>query len=400
MTGKSGSILLPDAYRGREQAYVKHCLLEAYLEKLFLIVGMSAERLGIRELCYVDCFAGPWGDESEALESTSIAVSLRVLSRCRQALENQGIKLWFRALYIERDPKAFARLKRYLDERKKDGIDAESLEGDFVELRPAIIEWASRDSFAFFFIDPTAWRPVSIRVLEPLLERPLSEFLINFMYDFVNRTMSMPDYQRQIEELLGEEPDVGHLHGTEREMALLDIYRRNLKRSVPAETKSPARSAYVRVLDPEKNRPKYHLVYLTSHPRGIVEFMAISEKLDLIQKRVRAATQQRQRIAKTGIGELFGSDEHVRDEDGHASLEEVERYWIEQLSEEPRRFGYAEFAAMLEETDWFPGDFQRALGNLIESGRVHNLDAAKKRRTKFLHPENKGERLQLVKGRK
>ena len=115
---------------------------------------------------------------------------------------------------------------------------------------------------------------------------------------------------------------------------------------------------------------------------------------------MRAATQQRQRIAKTGTGELFGSDEHVRDEDGHASLEEVERYWIEQLSEEPRRFGYAEFADMLEETDWFPGDLQRALGNLIDSGRVHNLDAAKKRRTKFLHPENKGERLQLVKGRR
>lgn len=400
MTGKSGSILLPEAYRGREQAYVKHCLLEGYLKKLFLIVGMSAARLGIREMRYVDCFAGPWGDESEAIESTSIAVSLRVLSKCRQALENQGIRVQFRALYVERDPKAFARLKRYLNEREDDGIDAESLEGDFVELRPAILEWASRDSFAFFFVDPTAWRPVSVRVLEPLLQRPQSEFLINFMYDFVSRTASMHDFQPQIEELLGEEPDLGRLHGTEREKALLGIYRRNLKKSVPTEAQSPARSAYVRVLDPEKNRPKYHLVYLTSHPRGIIEFMEISEKLDLVQKRVRAATQQRKRIAKTGMGELFGSDEHVRDEQGHASLDEVERFWIGCLGEEPRRFGQAEFADMLEETDWFPGDFQRALGNLIASGRVCNLDAAKKRRTRFLHPEKRGERLQLIEGRK
>ena len=30
---------IPAQYRGREQAYFKHCLLEAYLERLFMIVG-------------------------------------------------------------------------------------------------------------------------------------------------------------------------------------------------------------------------------------------------------------------------------------------------------------------------------------------------------------------------
>lgn len=399
MPDSNGSIRMPDAYRDREQAYVKHQLLQAYVEKLFLIIGMSAQRLGIKELCYVDCFAGPWGDETEAIESTSIAISLRVLAGCRQALLNQGIDISFRALYIEKDRKAFARLKRYLSEREKEGIDAEPLEGNFVDLIRAILEWSSRDSFAFFFIDPTAWRPVSVGVLKRLLERPQSEFLINFMYDFVNRTVSNPEFQPQIEELLGELPDVERLKASERERALVGVYRRNLTRLIPIQPKWRARSAYVRVLDPKKNRPKYHLVYLTTHPRGIVEFMEISEKLDLVQKRVRAATQHRRRAEKTGVDDMFSSDTRVREEEGNASSEQVEEYWLGRLSATPHRFGRAEFADMLEETDWFPGELQRALGNLIDSGRVRNLDAPNKRRTKFLHPDKGGERLQLIKDR-
>lgn len=396
MVGGGGPSPMPEAYRGREQAYVKHRLLEAYLEKLFLIVGMSAKQLGIQELAYVDCFAGPWGDESESLDSTSIAISLRVLSRCQDALHKHGASLTFRALYIEKDPGAFARLKRYLDGRTPDGIDAEPLEGDFIDLIPAILEWADRDTFAFFFIDPTQWRPVSVGVLKPLLERPQSEFLINFMYDFANRAVSMGDLRRQTTELLGEEPDVGELHSLEREKALLGLYRRNLKRLVSTQPQWPARSAYVRVLDPVRNRPKYHLVYLTTHPRGLVEFMDASEDLDLIQKRVRAATRQQRREEKTGIRELFADAEQVREDEGHASPQEVERCWLDRLTTEPRRFGYAQFADMLEETDWFPGDFQGALGTLIAKGMVRNLDATGKRRTKFLHLDKDGEHLQRV----
>lgn len=399
MPGKVGSISVPDAYRGREQAYIKHRLFEAYLEKLFLIVGMSAQQLGVNELCYVDCFAGPWGDESENLGTTSIAISLRVLARCRQILHERGRKLRFRALYIEKDPDAFVRLKRYLDARPNDGIGAEALQGNFVDLRPGVLEWCSGDSFAFFFIDPTAWTPISVEVLRPLLERPQSEFLITLMYDHVNRAASMQDSQVPISLLFGEVPNVEHLRGQDREKRLLEIYRGNLKKLVPTTSDWPARTAYVRVLDPVKNRPKYHLVYLTAHPRGIVEFMAISEKLNLIQKRVRAHTQQRRRIEKTRTGELFPSDEDIREEEGHASAEEVEKFWLARLFHEPRRFGWSEFADMLEETDWFPGDLQKALGKLIDAGTVRNLDAEGRRRSRFLHFD-KGERLQLIGGGK
>jgi len=42
---------VPDQYRGREQTYFKHRLLEAYLERLFMIVGHRADHLLRRLFC-------------------------------------------------------------------------------------------------------------------------------------------------------------------------------------------------------------------------------------------------------------------------------------------------------------------------------------------------------------
>jgi hypothetical protein len=311
-----------------------------------------------------------------------------------------GRGLGFRALYIEKDKARFARLKRHIDEQTPSGIRAEALEGDFVELRGKILEWCGDGAFVFFFVDPTGWKDVGVGVLQPLLQRPRSEFLINFMYDFVNRTASMAGWKDEIASLLGEAIDLGDLPGPAREKLQLNTYRKNLKQHMDADGKWVARSAYVRVLDREKERPKYHLVYLTSHPRGAIEFMEIPENLDLVQKRVRASTKQDARAEKSGMDELFDATEYVNAEKGHANLIEVEEYWLKYLSGGAKRVGEEEFANILEDTGWFPGDFQRGLGNLINAGKVRNLDATKKRPKKPLHWQKAGERLQLMDGAK
>ena len=45
-----------EPYAGREQASVKHYLLEAYLERLIMITGQAR----YNRISYVDAFAGPW----------------------------------------------------------------------------------------------------------------------------------------------------------------------------------------------------------------------------------------------------------------------------------------------------------------------------------------------------
>lgn len=398
MPNRRNADALPAAYRGKEPSYIKHELLRAYLKRLFLIIGMSAQKLGVTELCYVDGFAGPWLDESDDLGSTSIAISLGILDECKRELEKQGRPVRIRALYVEKEKAPFTRLERYLRERAPVGIEAKALPGDFVDLQQKVLEWCGATAFAFFFLDPKGWTSVGVTALQPLLKRPQSEFLITFMYDFVTRFVSKQDLETHMIELLGEAPNVGELHGIAREKHVLNIFRRNLKRPMPAKTNWPARSAYVRVLDRTKDRTKYHLVYLTGHHHGIVVFMDISEALEPVQKLVRASTKQASRVEKSHQEELFAPRDLVDSDDQVVDVTEVEQFWLGRLSEHAKRFGETEFADLLEETDWFPGDLQRALGNLITVGKVRNLDMTNPRRTKFLHFENGGECLQRIKG--
>lgn len=388
----------PDAYDGREQALIKHTLLENYLQKLFLIVGMSAKRGRPAELCYVDCFAGPWGDESESMDSTSISISLRVLDSCRQTLESLGVNANIRALYVEEDGRAFGRLSNYLKTSTPAGLKAHALRGDFVELRADILRWAGADSFAFFFIDPKGWKEVRIDILRQLIERPRSEFLINFMYDFINRTMSMAEWQPEMKELLGKSIDLVGLTPEQREATIVRTYRDSLKACVPsANIQYPARSAYVRVMDPKSDRAKYHLVYLTSHPLGIVEFMEISDQVDLVQKRVRAVKRDAAREERTRTADMFGPETLVEPTAGHASPDDVDTYWLKYLESGTRTVRRDEFAAILEETNWFPSDLQASLVRLIARGDVINLDAEGKRPRKPLHiDKSNGERLKRI----
>ena len=109
-------------YKGKEQGYFKHRLLEAYLERLFMIVGKFHGTI-----CYVDCFAGPWQSNSDDLEDTSIAVSLNIIRKCRDGLKLMGRDVNFRALFVEEKKKSYRVLDSYLNSRKDVGIETTGL---------------------------------------------------------------------------------------------------------------------------------------------------------------------------------------------------------------------------------------------------------------------------------
>lgn len=383
---------LPEGYEGREQAFVKHTLLENYLQKLFLIVGMSSGRHGAKpELCYVDCFAGPWGDPNESLATTSIAISLRTLNSCRDVLASNGIYARIRALYIEEKAAPFARLKDYLASNTPAGVEAECLQGDFVSLRSKILEWIGPRAFTFFFIDPTGWKEIGIPVLTPLLKRSGSEFLINFMYNDINRTMSMVEWQPKMRDLLGRTISLDGLQPDQRERTILDTYRKSCKACIGASGGQP-RSAYARIMDPNRNRPKYHLVYFTSHPRGVVEFMKISQSVSLVQRHVRASLQQKRRFEKERTEDMFANAELASQTVEAASPTEVDEFWRALLRSAggSKTITIDDFADILETTDWFEDELQASLARLIDARKVSNADAPKRRPKRPLHFEMYG----------
>ena len=389
---------VPEIYKEREPAFIKHTLLESYLETLVLTIGMGAKGEAQAEICYVDCFAGPWGSDDENLDGTSIALSLKTLASCKAKLASLGVNARMRALFIEKDKKAFGRLSTFLKRGTFAEVERECFPGDFVDLRHEILRWCGTNGFTFFFIDPKGWTPVVIEVLRPLLQRRRSEFLINFIYDFINRTASMTGWQEEMKQLLGRSVDLTGLSPTQREDALLSAYRDSLKQCVPAgKANYRPRTAYVGVLHPLHDRTKYHLVYLSSHPLGIVKFMNASEKADIVQARVRAAKQFDDQAKRSGTADMFADAAETVSGEGRSTPEEVDGYWRKYLVDGARRIDTAAFADILESTNWLPGELQASLVRLIKSGELENLDdGGKKRPAKPLHFEKSGERLSLT----
>lgn len=179
------------------------------------------------------------------------------------------------------------KLETYLSSYTSPDIITATRNGEFYDLRQQILEWCGQDDFTFFFIDPKGWKKViEIPTLEPLLKRPNSEFLINFMYDFVLRTHTQEFFQEDMREIFGEVPDTTAMAPKEKETFLINLYRSRLKQIAPPLGGNP-RTAHVPILYPLRDRTLYHLVYLTRNARGIEVFMAASEKLEIVQRKTR-----------------------------------------------------------------------------------------------------------------
>jgi three-Cys-motif partner protein len=346
-----------------------------------------------RTICYVDCFAGPWEEQGDDFEDTSIARSLNIIRKCRDGLNGMGKTVQFRALFVEQKSKSFRKLQDYLISRKSDGIDTHALNGSFHELLQDILSWCGRDGFVFFFVDPKGWKnAVELPTLTPLLLRPNSEFLINFMYDFLSRTVPQPVFKEEMCSIFGIVPEDQGKSPEQREEYLLTLYRNNLKQAGDGQP----RTACVKVLKPTRDRTLYHLVYLTRHPKGIVVFMEASEKLELVQKKAREQAKQDERVQRSKQQEMFAAAEQIRHKKPEQDLAEVEEYWLNRLTSTPVVYGMDKLADILEETGWFVSDLQKALGGLARKGLVKNLDGTPKRRSKFVYFDanhNAGERL-------
>lgn len=386
---------IPAEYRGgREHAYIKHRLLETYLYKLLMILGQHHPTIS-----YVDCLAGPWQEASEDLSDTSIGRSLITMKNCLESLHGMNHNVRFRALFVEKDARKYRRLKEYLDALETP-IETESYHGEFDKVRHKILDWCGL-SFTFFFVDPLGWKSiVDIPTLEPFLQRPNSEFLINFMFEFILRAHQIPLHEEDMIKLFGQVPETEGMTPEQKEAHLVRLYRENLKRVQPMQGRKP-RSVTVPIQRPDKDRTIYHLVYLTRHPLGIVKFMEASESLDFVQKAVRIQAKHDKKIETTGQGELFGALEHAKVDQGTVPIATVKDYWLGLLTSRPQQFGIDRLADMLEETGWFERNFQEAFHELQLEKKVQNLDDAEnsRRRKRFVHFEanrHDGERLVKV----
>lgn len=95
---------------------------------------------------------------------------------------------------------------------------------------------------------------------------------------------------------------------------------------------------------------------------------------------------------------MFGTDALLEPADGRSGPDDVDVFWRRYLAAGARRVGTAEFADILEDTNWLPGELQSWLVRLVKAGVVHDLEPMLRggdRTSNPLHFDN-AERLQLT----
>jgi three-Cys-motif partner protein len=312
-----------DDYKGREQSYVKHVLLEGYLKAL---VHKTASTYS--HVVYVDGFAGPWQSANEEFKDTSFGIGLGALRRAKASWKRVGRDVRMSAFLVERNPTAFSQLATLPS--KYPDVAIKPYKGDFIETIPEILRDIPAEAFAFFLIDPKGWR-FPLDKLNPLLARERSEVIFNFMFEFINRAASMKDVNiiAGLNELMPSgdwrEKLQGATTSEERKAVLTDAFSKCLLQS--GKYKYVCETA---ILRPSKDRPLYSLFYATRHDTGIEVFRDCQVKALEEQSKTRAVTKVGSAEKKTGQSELFHSLHDMAPEDDISPLLEAERKAAEQ----------------------------------------------------------------------
>lgn len=271
-----------DKYGGREQSYLKHVLLEAYLQSFAYKVGAWA-----KTITYIDGFAGPWKHQDEEFADTSFATAVRVLSEVRNT-SRQGFRI--RCLFVEKDKQAFEELERYSREQAADYLHIRTIHGGFEDNLSEIEAFSKSggtENFTFILLDPKGWTGLSLFRLSGLLSLRNTEVLVNLMLEFVRR---FPD--EGLARLVGPEHakvDLTGLEGLDRDAQIVASYRNGLESYGSFKFVT---SAFIP--HPNRDRVYFHLVYGTNHEKGIQAFKEAESKAVHAASELRSSLRRRE----------------------------------------------------------------------------------------------------------
>jgi three-Cys-motif partner protein len=292
-------------YAGREQSYVKHVVLEQYLQRLAYKVGQF--RPGIT-LNYIDGFSGPWKSGSGDLSDTSPFLAIRSLDEARANIAAGGKALGVRCLFVEKRKGAVEQLAPLRTRFPEVTVEAHA--GEFEEMIPQAVHFATTgaDPFAFVFIDPTGWSGYALDKITPLLRVKSCEVLVNFMTKDVIRFIERQDPPGLIQtfnDLFGSgrhSDEWKGLTGATREAGIVKTYCTRL-----GAAGRFAHCVSSVVANPLSDRTHFHLIYATRSLHGLVAFRDAEQKALDAQFVGRAAARQRDRVKRSGQAELFAA---------------------------------------------------------------------------------------------
>jgi three-Cys-motif partner protein len=328
-----------ELYFGREQTKAKHFILKRYLQALAFKV------LHFSDLTYVDGFSGPWETRQDDFADSSFMIAIDVLKDAQRSLAGMGKRRRIKCFLCERDPEAYEKLAAAVasHHEPKQNFEIETHGGAFTDAIPRISSFIG-NSFALIFIDPTGWTGYNFDLIQPILTPRKTEVLINYMYDFINRAVSMPDAAtvRSFDGILGGpgwedrlDPDLAAI---DRGMAVEKLFRQTL-----ANVGQFKFVVSTKIYRPTIDRPHFFLTYGTKDEAGLDTFRETEYKALQQQAVDRSAAKVRKRENESGSIDMFGGlDSAIEGEriDEFVSMQmaSARDFILTTLMDRPRKF--------------------------------------------------------------
>lgn len=251
----------------------KHELLRRYLGAWFPILTYAGYH---GRVMFLDGFAGP-GIYSNG-EPGSPIIALNTLVNHRVFGELGRTEFVF--MFVESDPARCeslrAEIERFWERQggQPRNVKVHVIDSTFADVAGELLDQMHEQKKTlaptFAFIDPFGWKGVPLALIADLLSYDRCEVLFNFMYDSVNRwvTDERAGVARHFAQLFGTDEEehqrAAGLVGEERRHFLRDLYIQQLH--------TVGGFPYVRafeLMDIERGRTAYYLVYGTRHHRGL-----------------------------------------------------------------------------------------------------------------------------------
>lgn len=287
---------IPNEYKDREHSFVKHLFLRQYLERLAYNIFKSWD-----EITYVDGFSGPWKSGNDQYQDTSFDIAISTLEKIAEQCSRQYKKTKkVNYIFIEKGKKPFKELEQYREKSPaKDRILA--LNGEFEELLSSIKPHIK--GFGIIFIDPKGWTGYALKKVCSLFSRN-SEVIINFMFDHINRFLNdtRDEIQKSFTELFGDTKWSESIGCMPSEKDIIAFYMKRMKEECGFKY-----AASSKILNPNKDRANYYLIYGTHHHKGLIEYRDCEMKAAKAEKALRAAKKLQAREQETQMVDLFGN---------------------------------------------------------------------------------------------
>ena len=360
--------ILPEAYRGRAQSFVKHEVLRHYLDRAAMTLLSAWD-----DFVFIDGFSGPWKNAKDDYSDTSFGIAIDRLRKARSNWQAKGKSPKVRCVFVERRGGAFNKLQAAAN--AVGDMICTPLHGQLEDHVTRIGEVVGNKAFTLTFVDPTGWS-FDLQRLAPLLQRKPGEVLVNFMYEHFRRFIDdqRPDIRASQDRAFGgpgwrDRYSVLLSQGLGKEEAVLETFKYQLKNVCGFDFVASAR-----VRHPLKSQTHFYLVYGTRHLKGLVKFRDAEKEALRSEEAYRRQAQDHNLQDRTGQGLLFGNGEVLVGNtfadprtDDHTALEQ----WLRRTVQ-PQAYEYENLAqAALERFSVAEPEFKDILVGLKQSGVVN-----------------------------